>query len=277
MNAFDTPRPSFDNPPVNEVVLGVQFEPIAGLEVAHLGLYWDRIRSLFPLTETKGPLAQQVEVFGDVKAPQIQLQLSETYPAPRCWFISQSRTELIQIQADRFLFNWRKSDQSSVYPRYPYVRSKFSEHVEQFTAFLHDVGLGALSPNTCEVTYINHIEVDNAVFARIGQLESVLEIWSGNTSDRFLAELSGPEEAEIRVSYRIPGPSGAPVGRLRIVAEPRVKLTDQRFLLRLTLSARGAPLEPSLTGVMQFLDLGREYVVRGFTSITTARMHDLWR
>jgi hypothetical protein len=44
----------------------------------------------------------------------------------------------------------------------------------------------------------------------------------------------------------------------------------------LTLTARGRPGSDGIPGVLQFLDVGREWIVRGFTSITTATMHKIW-
>ena len=40
--------PSFDAPPVNETVLGVEFTPLAKWSIPHFGLFWSRIRDEYP-------------------------------------------------------------------------------------------------------------------------------------------------------------------------------------------------------------------------------------
>ena len=72
------------------------------------------------------------------------------------------------------------------------------------------------------------------------------------------------------------GDNGEPLGRLHVVEEPRIKLEDGSPLIRLTLTARGAPTKKDFGGVMAFFDIGREFIVRGFASITTAQMHRIW-
>jgi hypothetical protein len=45
----------------------------------------------------------------------------------------------------------------------------------------------------------------------------------------------------------------------------------------LTLTARGAPIGAGVAGALEFLDLGRRWIVRGFADLTTERMHIAWR
>jgi hypothetical protein len=42
------------------------------------------------------------------------------------------------------------------------------------------------------------------------------------------------------------------------------------------LTARGEPLTGDLDGVLDFIDLGHEWIVRAFESVTSDVMHDLW-
>lgn len=39
--------PDYDNPPVNEVVIGIQFDQLA-ITGAHIGLFWEELRDEFP-------------------------------------------------------------------------------------------------------------------------------------------------------------------------------------------------------------------------------------
>jgi len=42
----DKPMPSYENPPVIEVVCGVQFKPIKNFLSVHFGAYWETIKGL---------------------------------------------------------------------------------------------------------------------------------------------------------------------------------------------------------------------------------------
>lgn len=273
MPKFPEPRPSFKNPPVIEVVLGVQFEPLQRLEIPHYGLFWSKIRDRFPNAETKSPLNAHVESFGTVAKQEMSIQLLAEFPSPRLWFSNEPGTELLQVQQDRFIFNWRQRNDSP-YPRYERVRERFLELSQQFIEFLSSEGIGKIVPNQSEVTYVNHL-LRGGLFQERGILEQAFSLWSGKTSDGFLPL---PEDASFRTSYRLlADDTGEPFGRLHATVEPRIRAADQERLVRLTLTARGLPRPADMNGVLDFFDLGREYVVRGFASLTTPEMHKEWR
>ena len=113
--------PDFERPPVNEVSLGVQVEPIDGLHAAHLGLFWGRVRRDFPALEEHPPLAPTPieDVSSGPRLLDLQVQMLTVPPVPRLLFIDGSGTELLQVQSDRFIANWRRLAGADVYPRYP--------------------------------------------------------------------------------------------------------------------------------------------------------------
>ncbi len=85
--------PEFGKPPLNELVLGVQFDSPAGF----FG-------------------------FGPINGPMHN----------RFWFTSSSGDEIIQFQNDRLLHNWRKvGDQSNKYPRFDAIVTKFHNEARQ--------------------------------------------------------------------------------------------------------------------------------------------------
>jgi hypothetical protein len=71
--------------------------------------------------------------------------------------------------------------------------------------------------------------------------------------------------------------AGRNVGRLHVEATPVRDLESDEELSRLTLTARGASLGKGIDGVLDFLDLGRRHIVKGFASVTTEEMHAKWR
>lgn len=261
--------PDFANPPVVEVVLGVQFRPISGFQAPHIGLLWQALRKRFPRAEVHPPLGQQTELFGGRPQPsaQVSFEFAPVPPTPRCWFLSEDHTQLIQVQQDRFIHNWRRIRPSEVYPRYPEIRSTFQGEIQDFCTFVASERLGEVEPNQCEVTYVNHIASNH------GELSKVVTVWRCHFSDDFLR---GPEAANLTQRHLICDSSGRPLGRLHIAVHPAFSQEDDQPIFVLTLTARGAPRGPGLPGVFAFLDLGREWVVRGFASITTQEMHTVW-
>lgn len=267
---FTSPRPNFLHPPVVEVVLSAQFEEIPSLGTAQIGSLWERFRSEFPRTEDKARLATMIERFDRSATPQAGLTITSVPHVSRCWFISHSGNELIQVQPNRFIFNWRRSDNEQPYPRYEKVRARFSEFFSTFIA--HISGMQeTVVPNQCEVTYVNHIYASDE-WSQLGNLAPVFSFWSGEYSDDFLRP---PEDVRLHLRHLITGNDGKPIGRLVVECEPRTSMRRNE-LLRLTLTARGAPFSPDTDGILAFFDLGREYVVRGFTSMTTKCSHQVW-
>jgi uncharacterized protein (TIGR04255 family) len=270
----DTPRglPDFKNPPVTEVALSVQFEPLPALRTIHLGLLWVEFREHFPNLEEHPPRAPTIEEFEVIKPKKMEVQFQKEIPVLRCWFLNESGTELIQVQQDRFVFNWREVGEKREYPRYENVRRKFIEALITFQQFLDREQLGELIPNQCEVTYVNHI-VQGEGWDSHGQLEKLFTVWASQYSDSFLRE---PEEAGFSVRYIIPSEEGPPIGRLHINVHPAFRREDGMPIIVMSLTARGRPLGVDHDDVLSFLDTGRKWIVRGFTSITTNEIHKIW-
>ena len=264
--------PDFGRPPVVETVLSLQFEPIRRFSAVHVGLLWQEFRKDLPLTEEHPPLPPVGEAFEKPTQSRVEVTIEEKPPLPRVWFLNESRTQLIQVQADRFIHNWRKSDGSSTpYPRYEPIRERFREELAIFERFLSDEELGRIVINQCEVTYINHIE-PCGVWDRHGQMQKVFR-------DRTSLESSFLPEAEgvaVHQRFVIPDETSGPVGRLHASVTPHWKKADGSPLLVLHLTARGAPLGEGADGAFAFFDLGRRWIVEGFTDLTTSDMHRVW-
>src|SRR4051794_23278977 len=118
----ETPRAEgvrFDRPPVDETVLGVDFSPLPAWNVIHYGLFYRTISEHYPQVVPQPPLPPQTEEFGSRPQPNVQFMLAMAPFDTRCWFIDRTETRLLQVQADRFLRNWRKRPQGGDYPLYP--------------------------------------------------------------------------------------------------------------------------------------------------------------
>jgi uncharacterized protein (TIGR04255 family) len=209
------PMPEFLRPPVAEVALSIQFEPLTGLRVAHFGLFWAQIRDRFPKTQEQPPVQPVVERFGArVQPPQFQFGVGIV--SPRCWFLDHDETALLQIQTDRVIHNWRKLDRESApYPHYGILRDKLLQEFSTFAQFVEREKIGKLVPNQCELTYINHIFLDPKAGGQL-DVTRVIAPWQGGYSDSFLKD---PEILNATLSFVIPGPAG-PAGRLYITVAP---------------------------------------------------------
>lgn len=70
-----------------------------------------------------------IERFGAPAPAEVEVTFEEKPPVPRVWFLNAYRTELIQVQADRFVHNWRKLLRVEPYPCYEPSRERFRNQV----------------------------------------------------------------------------------------------------------------------------------------------------
>jgi len=268
--------PEFENPPVTEVVLGVQSARLS-ITTPYLGMYWAEIRDRYPIVEIQPALDAVVERFGQqpqTLGPPPGFRLMTRPETPRCWFVDDAGSRLIQLQEDRLIHNWRRVQEGDSYPRYSHIRKTFSDEYRTLISFLERQSgkAGNLVPEWCEVTYINHIH-EGVALGALRHLDRVFTIVSRPASDRFLPP---SEFGEFSVAYPIQGPSGQ-VGRLHAKLGTALRRKDGAALLRFELTARGLPEGEGLEGVLAFMDRGHEWIVRGFAELTTAEMHSVWR
>ena len=264
--------PDFDHPPVIEVAISVQFETLHSLRTKQLGLLAKEYEKEFPIVEEHPQRKLSFEDFGLRKPPKFEVQIEKGIPLPRLWFINEPGTGLIQVQQDSFVHNWRKRSDKDEYPRYHTVKNKFMETLDKFCQFLDREQLGKLVPNQCELTYVNHLFQED-IWESYGQIDKLFTVWKSQYSDSFLPE---PEEASFGARYIIPG-DNEPIGRLYINVQPAVRREDGAQIILMNLTARGKPPGIEIEDISDFLDIGRKWIVRGFTSITTKEIHHHWR
>jgi uncharacterized protein (TIGR04255 family) len=263
--------PDFANPPVTEVVMGVQFDALEGFLAPHLGLVWSEFKSEFPIVEEHPPLEPVFEMFPSNPNlfAAIKLELITAAQLPRIFFVNQQRTELLQFQRDRLVHNWRKVGEGDQYPRFERMLETFKRGLGRVSEVLNNEKLGAIVPNQCEVSYINQIPAapDERPFQTLDRI-------FGRFSNLSLSDLGPPEDARFLSRYVIVEKS-SPIGRLIVSAEP-ARRPDGTQIVQLTLTARGRPFGPSLQDVEEFLERGRFHVVRAFAQLTSGEMHKIW-
>lgn len=265
---MDSQLPKYNKPPVIEVALSVQFERL-NVATAQFGLLWVQFRDRFPKLQEKPELDAIVEKFGSPKPiiPDVRFEMGAV-PAPRLWFVSESNCDLVQVQRDRFIRNWRKTEDKPDYPSYEKLRGMFAKDWECFAQFVADEINAPLTPNQCEVTYVNILEG-----FKPSDMPKLCTWVSGGTSDGYLGE---PESVDLALRYQLKDENNQPWGRLHIVAAPAMRAADSTPVIRLAMTARGAPVTNDIEGLMNCMDNEHAAVVRGFTSITTPAMHAAW-
>jgi uncharacterized protein (TIGR04255 family) len=263
--------PDYDNPPVAETFFSVAFSDLEKWSIPHFGLYWSFIRAEYPRFEVRPPLANQMETFGESMQPSADMLQLLTQPPVRCWYVHQMENRLIQVQNDRFIFNWRKMDPAEAYPRYEKaLRGAFEGEWERFKNFLQSESIRMPEVEQCEISYINHIP-NSGDWSAYESLVKALSVWPG--SDPESEFLPTPEDVTFNARYRLPGSQS----RLHVQLQPAVRNIDGKKLLQLTLTVRGRPSSSETSEMLSWFDLGREWIVRGFTDFTSEEMHNVWK
>ncbi len=261
--------PEYASPPVIETVLGVQFNPLRDFQIPHFGLFWSRIREQYPSFEIQPPLGRIFEQFGQKNSRKdVFVRFEEGPPDFRCWFKDQQQTHLIQVQRDRFIVNWRKVTGDEVYPRYGQFRPRFQTEWDQFCEFLETEKIATPQVNQCEITYVNHLEGEKE-FKPFGDAKRIYTLWSELPAEGFLPS---PEAVRFNIRFLLPDQKG----RMHVFSEPKLRSRDGKEVLQLTLTCRGTPLSSTREDILDWFDLGHEWIVRGFTQLTTNEMHQIW-
>ncbi|MCY4189435.1 MAG: TIGR04255 family protein [Bryobacterales bacterium] len=263
------PRPDFTDPPVIEIALSVGFSPLSRYANAHSGLFSRRYAKTFKNVEEHP--AYSIQPVGGSQETRPKIEIVDGPPPIRTWLITNDGSELLQMQRDVFAHNWRKTGSRQEYPRYESVRSRFQQYFQSFVEFIDEEDLGTIEANACEVTYVNHIPTGEHLQAS-GNLEELMTLWSWPHTT-FLAK---PREARFTAQFLIRDDNDKFIGHLNVDVKPAYRLSDNSEIVVLSLTARGMQFSDKIDELLSFFDLGREWIVRGFTDLTTPKMHKVW-
>lgn len=264
-NAMPNPLPEFERPPLDEMAIGVQFEPLTKFHAAHAGLYWQRIRDRYPQTQEQPPLPPVVEQLSAMPM-KVGIGLMSGLPIPRTWFLSRSGDQLIQVQRNRFLRNWRSVTGSEVYPRYSTLVAAFRNEWDEFRSFVRVEELGELKVNQCELTYVDNIERNPEEFGNLWEVFTFL-----HPQDQGF--LPRPEMTGWEARYKLPNDRG----RLILEMNPAFRGRDMKMVISFNMTARGAPEGGGDDQIFAWFDLAHEWINRAFDQLTTSQMHISWK
>jgi len=273
MTNSDAPLPEYDRPPVVEVVFATALRSLPVSVVDLSAFVLESLGEDYPLRTEQPPMRMPVETFDATSQrliPSLEL-LAGRAPPVRLWLQSADQTRLVQLQRDWIACNWQKGRNDAPYPRYETIEAFFLQVWDDLSSFVDRHGKGPLVAEQCELTYVNHVLPRAGVWDNYGQLNQVLRL-AGVAGDF----LPAPEVGQLGSRYRI-STDGRDVGRLHVQALPGVNPADQRPLIQLNITARGAPLGGGRDEALAFFRLAHEWIVRGFEAVTTdAAQETLW-
>ena len=260
--------PEFDAPPVIETVLSAQFVRLPNFSSAISGWFWKQyLSSEWAKAKDAPRIEDQFERFDEPRVPvsPIRIRQSSEMESERVQLIRSDDERMIQIQNTRFILNWKKEHGN--YPTYKVLWPEFRELFARFQTFTQDAGLGQVSLNQWEVTYVNHIPQGNlwnsprdwpkilpGLYTPLAWNSSDCETLAG--SWRFVLE--------------------AKRGRLYInVQHGRVGVSGPDALV-VQFTARGPVDNGKGWSLESGFSLGHEYIVRTFASITSEEAQASW-
>lgn len=138
-------KAKFAKSPLTEVVCGVEFNA-PEFSAVHFGLYWQAIRDRFSSPPLDRPPVGAIELLATM--PKLR----------RVWFESAERRQLIQLQADRFLYNWRRTNDTDEYPHFEEIYPNFEKEWQHFQEWWLNIEQLPIQPVRYELTYLNQID-----------------------------------------------------------------------------------------------------------------------
>ena len=250
-------RITFGAPPLDEVTIGRQFLHRSDFLIPHFGTFWEKVRGQLPKVAHAAPI---VEANGASAVEEFALM-------PRVWLLSADETRLVQLQQDRFHYNWRRRGERATYIRFDSVLAEGLSYWNTLDALFKDETGKGLQATRAELTYVNFLEIEG-VSSTIEIMERSLKDFAWNSKNR---HLQSPKGAVHNVSFDVPS-----IGGLLIVnAATATRGSSKVKGVKLDLTVRG-----KCDDQQSFEDWARQahdFLVAAFVDLTTAEMHKIWR
>jgi len=258
-----TPTPSFDRPPLVEVALGVEFSPVPGFGAITLVRLADRLHDRYPVVQEYPPLPPNPPIGLD---DQIGggLVVNMGAPSIRLWLLSREQDQLLQVQRDRLILNWRAGTNNNSYPRYQdALRPAFAREYRGLLSFLMDTGLPTLSLVGVEVTYVN-------VFS--GSVDESPDIGAILRSQQpSKGRFGTPRTTRLQQQWEWNGDDAAASILTMNAAQPASGESAMNLTARSSLG-----MNAGIDDVLRSLDLCHDEVVSAFVELTEPDRHLEW-
>ena len=255
MNTMEQQIITFDNPPIDEILCSIHFNSITGLQAGHLGLLWDKYRPDFSTTKDQNLL---------VPVSEEDLINRDAPPLPRVWFEHKDENELIQMQFNRFAYNWRKRRPDDKYPGYEKFMENFEEYLSRFQDFLTEEQLGDFAPIQYELAYIDHI-LENEGWETINDLEKVFPSFISYKGQNMLPP--NIREINYQMAFSLTDDSGG----LQLSIRNARRLSDDRHLLRVEF--RAISNQP-YSEMRKWFDSAHEVILNVFVNLVSDEIQE---
>jgi uncharacterized protein (TIGR04255 family) len=257
------------NPPIDELVISVQFATLEGFRSHHAGLIWKKISRRLPRVSEQAALPSVLESFGLPTPPTFQLQAFFTPPTPRFWFESESENDLLQVQSNRISRNWRKRRSDDKYPGFNRVFRAFKSDIDAMTRFFAEMQIGELSYTQCEISYVNLVQLKEGL--GFDPLERITSLWSGAPDS-----LEGDFEDATISCRQILERDGERIGRIHSSLIPVIVPSTGEKATKFEITARGRPQDSSPGEMLRLLAFEHQRILETFIALSTSEMRNLW-
>ena len=259
MKRIGQPIIKYENPPIDEIICGIRFGSLEQLRSGHLGILWQKFRGNFPNIEDRnlvGPVSRK-----DFENPN-------KIPLPRVWFIHENENELIQVQDNRFLHNWRKRRLDDEYPGYDRIVENFEKYLSCFREFLVEENLGALVTKEYELSYIDLIPRGYG-WENFGDLEKVFPSLLSSTGQSILStsirNINWQTILDLPNNY----------GQLRIAIRSAARTSNDHPLLHIEFNAHGNRQDESMRA---WFDTAHNAITELFSNLVSKEIQEkFWR
>ena len=256
--------PDFKEPPLDEVVVGVQFVEIPNYTSVFTNEIFHLFQSTHPVVSEHPMLSPNFESFGGGNPqPSLQFQMGPAPIGSRQWFSTEEGNDLIQFQADRFVANWRKRPRPQDYPRFQRISEAFESNLRTLNKYVSSRFGAPLVVNQSEVTYINIIPVKD-----FSDATHWFKLWDNG-------EIS-IENLNINSDEVVKDENGKPFARLKLHIQSVYSTDGSHKAFHLSLTFIGKPKSSDIEGAMGFVREGRERIVTRFGIITTEEAQLSW-
>lgn len=268
---METPQKKLDfaRPPVDEVVLSVLFKPLDRLLMPHFGEIWHEFkRNGFVHIMEQPPVPPAVEKFpNSIEGPR--LHIDNRPNLARIWFIHEDDNQIIQVQRDRFTFNWRKTELAPRYPGFSTIFEDFERFYSRFGEIIKNLEVGAITSLQYELTYIDQLFHGDGweTLDDIGKIYNLFTDFQQSNSFWL-----GAESMILRTSFPVEDLRG----RLHLTISNRVKMPEQRRTLQTDFTMRGFPENAEYTMITWF-KAARDRIREKFSSMFTENIQtQIW-
>lgn len=250
---------TFDHPPLNEVAIGIGFDPIPGFSTVEGGRFWGEVAEEYPNSEIAPPIP--VSGMGTI-------QFSTT-PTGRIILRNLNRTKILQIQDSWFFFNWVKASDSQEYPRYASVYESFKSSFEKFLTYLDHRGHPRPAVmNQKRLTYVNYLPKSG--WRTPDEITRFLpDLFSTWSQHKFVPSLKN-----FSLKFTTSFENG--VGDLEVSVRNGIIPGKSEEMIVFELTVLSPPEQRELSSLDDWFGKARSIIVQSFIDLTSDFAHEKW-